>query len=59
MINIKNFIKECIRVFKVTKKPTKKEFTRVFQITGLGVLLIGLIGFTVMILYGFLLKGII
>ena len=41
----KEFIKESKRVFRVTKKPDKFEFKTVMKVAGLGILLIGLIGF--------------
>ncbi|HIH31265.1 TPA: protein translocase SEC61 complex subunit gamma [Candidatus Woesearchaeota archaeon] len=44
---LKNFVKECVRVLKVTKKPTKEEFKTISKISGLGILVIGLIGFLV------------
>jgi protein transport protein SEC61 subunit gamma-like protein len=44
---LKNFVRECIRVLKVTKKPTKEEFKTISKISGLGILVIGLIGFLV------------
>lgn len=47
----KSFYQECVRVFKITKKPTKQEFKRIFTITGLGIVLIGAIGFLVALIY--------
>ena len=44
---LKNFINENIRVFKLTKKPTAEEFKIMFKVTGIGILIIGLIGFLV------------
>lgn len=44
---IKAFVKECIRVLKITKKPTKEEFKTISKVSGLGILIIGLIGFLV------------
>jgi protein transport protein SEC61 subunit gamma and related proteins len=44
---IKSFTRECVRVFKITKKPTKDEFKTISKIAGLGILVIGLIGFLV------------
>ncbi|MBW2982995.1 protein translocase SEC61 complex subunit gamma [Candidatus Woesearchaeota archaeon] len=41
----KEFIKESKRVFRVTKKPDKYEFKTVMKVAGLGILMIGLIGF--------------
>ena len=44
---IKAFIQECLRVLKVTKKPDAIEFKTVVKVSGLGILIIGLIGFVV------------
>ena len=47
----KRFIKECARVLKVTKKPTSTEFKTIVKVSGIGILLIGLIGFVIQLLY--------
>lgn len=47
MSRITSFIKECVRVFKITKKPQSFEFKSVLKITGIGILIIGLMGFIV------------
>ncbi len=47
MFRFKTFISECIRVFKVTKKPSSKEFKAIVKITAIGIALIGLIGFVI------------
>ena len=44
---LKAFYAECVRVFKITKKPTKKEYQAIMKVSGLGILLIGFIGFIV------------
>ena len=44
---IKFFIGECLRVLKVTKKPDAIEFKTIVKVSGLGILIIGLIGFVV------------
>ena len=41
----KRFIRECGRVLKLTKKPTKEEFWAVVKVSALGILVIGAIGF--------------
>ena len=46
-MKIKAFLNECIRVIKVTKKPTKDEFKAIVKVSGLGILIIGLIGFLI------------
>lgn len=44
---VKSFIGECFRVLKVTKKPDAVEFKTIVKVSGLGILIIGLIGFIV------------
>ncbi len=44
---LKRFGKECLRVLKVTKKPNKEEFKTIVKVSGLGILLIGLLGFII------------
>jgi protein transport protein SEC61 subunit gamma-like protein len=47
--SIIDFIKLCQRVLHVSKKPGKDEFLNVAKITGVGVLIIGAIGFVISI----------
>jgi protein transport protein SEC61 subunit gamma-like protein len=44
---VKSFIRECIRVLKITKKPDAIEFRTIVKVSGLGILIIGLIGFVI------------
>lgn len=44
---LKKFVKECKRVLKVTKKPTQMEFKTIVKVSGIGMLVIGFIGFAV------------
>ncbi len=46
---IKDFIRECKRVLIVTKKPTKEEFKTIVKVSGLGIMIIGVIGFIIQI----------
>jgi protein transport protein SEC61 subunit gamma-like protein len=41
------FIRNCRRVLQVSKKPDKEEFLNVAKITGIGVIIIGVIGFII------------
>jgi len=43
----KRFVIECKRVLKVTKKPSNLEFKTIVKVSGLGMIVIGLIGFIV------------
>jgi protein transport protein SEC61 subunit gamma-like protein len=47
LTKLKRFIIECRRVLMVTKKPTPIEFKTIVKVSGLGIALIGLIGFVV------------
>ena len=47
---IRHFLGECLRVLKVTKKPDAIEFKTIVKVSGLGILIIGLIGFVVQML---------
>jgi protein transport protein SEC61 subunit gamma-like protein len=40
-----DFVKECGRVLKVTKKPTMKDYKTIVKISALGIAIIGLLGF--------------
>lgn len=48
-IKTKSFLKESKRVLQVTRKPNMEEFKTIVKVTGLGVLIIGLIGFIIAI----------
>jgi len=50
MFKMKSFSQECIRVLRVTKKPTQFEFKTIVKASGLGILIIGLIGFIIQML---------
>ena len=46
----KSFIKECIRVLKITKKSTPVEFKTIVKASAIGILVIGALGFTITML---------
>ncbi|MBI1972697.1 protein translocase SEC61 complex subunit gamma [Candidatus Woesearchaeota archaeon] len=48
---LKTFIQECSRVFRITRKPSGEEFKIIVKVSGIGILIIGLIGFVVHILW--------
>lgn len=43
----KSFLGECIRVIRVIKKPDRIEFTTIVKASGLGMVIIGVIGFVI------------
>ncbi len=46
----RSFVLECRRVLTVTKKPTKEELMNIVKVAGIGIILIGLIGFVLQII---------
>ncbi len=44
---LKEFLVECRRVLRITKKPSTEEFRQIVKVSGLGILLIGLLGFLI------------
>jgi len=51
MFDLNTFISSSKRIFVVSKKPTGPEFNTMAKITGLGIVLIGIIGFMVMLFF--------
>jgi protein transport protein SEC61 subunit gamma-like protein len=43
-------LRNCKRLFQVARKPDQEEYFRVAKITGLGIVLIGMLGFIIMLL---------
>jgi protein transport protein SEC61 subunit gamma and related proteins len=44
---LKSFGTQCKRVFRVTKKPTNDELKVIVKVTGIGIALVGGIGFLI------------
>ena len=53
IMGLKSFIKNCMRVLKVTRRPTREEYTAASKITGLGIIVIGIIGFAIFLIFHF------
>ncbi|WP_297063262.1 protein translocase SEC61 complex subunit gamma [Thermococcus sp.] len=54
--NIKTFLHESKRVLMVTRKPGMKEFKLAVKITGVGMIIIGLIGMLIRMI-GYFITG--
>lgn len=52
----KSFVIQCRRVFRITKKPNKEEFKTIVKVSALGILIIGLMGFLIDLIWT-LVKG--
>lgn len=44
---LRKFLYECKRVLRVARKPDREEYLTIAKVTGLGILLIGLVGFVI------------
>lgn len=53
---LKDFFVECKRVLLITKKPDKQELKTIIKISGLGMLIIGVLGFLIHLAKELLLK---
>lgn len=51
---MRKFFSNCKRVLRIARKPDKSEYLQVAKITGLGIVLIGFIGFLIMLVGVFL-----
>ena len=47
---LKRFIKETVRVLRVTKKPNKQEYCTTVKVTGIGIGIIGALGFVIFLI---------
>ena len=47
--NLKSFALECKRVLTITRKPSKEEFRTIVTVSGIGIVLVGLIGFLMLL----------
>ena len=54
MFNLKSFIKQMARVWHLLKKPSRQEWTTIAKVSAIGLGLIGLIGFIIALLMGFI-----
>lgn len=48
---LRSFYKKCVRVLRVTKKPSNQEFKTIVKVSGLGILVIGALGFLIHIIF--------
>ena len=48
---IKNFFEQSKRVITISKKPDWKEFSMMLKVTTIGILLLGIIGYLVILVF--------
>jgi protein transport protein SEC61 subunit gamma and related proteins len=54
---LRSFIGECRRVLTVTKKPSKDELMAIVKVAGIGIALIGFLGFILQLLSKLVFQG--
>lgn len=47
MFNLKSFLTQSIRVWKLLKRPTNEEFKTISKVSAIGLCVIGLLGFLI------------
>jgi len=52
LISTKSFFTKCVRVWKILKKPTRKEFETIAKVSAIGIAVIGVLGFLISIFMG-------
>ena len=50
-MDIADLIKRCIRIFYISRKPTDEEFKEVATVTAIGMVVIGVIGLVLSLLF--------
>ena len=56
-MNIKSKLLEYKRVLKITKKPDMEEYKMIVKVTGLGMAVIGFVGFLISMTFRFMKMG--
>ena len=51
MMDIGDLIKRCFRIFHISRKPTDDEFREVAIVTAIGMVVIGVIGMIISLLF--------
>jgi len=55
-ISTKTFFNKCVRVWKILRKPTKKEFQLIAKVSAIGIVIIGIAGFLIGLIMKFFIK---
>ncbi|WP_459201277.1 protein translocase SEC61 complex subunit gamma [Methanococcus sp. CF] len=55
---VKDFLHQCRRVLMISRKPTRQEYITISKVTGLGICLLGFVGFVIHVPITYL-KGIL
>jgi protein transport protein SEC61 subunit gamma-like protein len=56
---LKSSLKQYKRVLSISRKPSKDEFIAILKISGLGIVIIGLTGFVIQLIYQYIIRALI
>jgi len=51
-LELGELLKRCNRILHISRKPTNAEYSKVARVTALGMLIFGLVGFIIFVLFG-------
>jgi protein translocase SEC61 complex gamma subunit len=51
-LDLNELVKRCIRILYISKKPSNEEFTQTATITAIGIVLLGVIGIAIAVIFG-------
>jgi protein transport protein SEC61 subunit gamma-like protein len=54
ILEISVLIKRCIRILYISRKPSGEEYSKVSKVTALGIVVFGLVGFIISVIFGLL-----
>jgi len=55
---LKRNLREYKRVISIARKPSREEFMSILKISGLGILVVGAVGFAIQLLYQFIIRAV-
>lgn len=55
-VKIKDFFSQCVRTWRLSRKPEKNEVVNTSKISAIGILILGIIGFVIGLIVELLLK---
>lgn len=53
-MEMKELLKRCNRILHISRKPTGDEYSKVARVTALGMVILGLTGFVISVISGFI-----
>ena len=52
LLEFNELIKRCIRILHISRKPTNSEYEHMAKITGIGMLVLGVLGLIISLMFG-------